>query len=268
MSPDPFAGLIELPGVAEEAERARGAIDALLWDRGVRARMGAVVAASRLRGGWASAAIDGADVRPESLHGGAGPDDSPIGRVVAASLLLQDQVPRVVAISEQAPLQAWAALHAVVAHGFVPSAELGRPRSGPTADDPLRLGPVPTARDAALRLEALGRRLLVPTTAPAVLLAGVAHAELQALRPFAWGSGLVARATVRLVLAARGVDPDGACVPEAGVLALGRASYAQALRSYLTATPEGVGAWLVFSCRTLAEGAAEARRAYDSLPPP
>lgn len=267
MSPDPFADLIDLPGVAEEAEQARGAIDALLWDRGLRPRMAEVVAASRLRGGWASAAIDGADVRPESLHSGAAPDGSPIGRVVAASLLLQEQVPRVVAVSEHAPLQAWARLHAVVAHDFVPESQLGRPRSEDVADDPLRLGPVPPAREAARRLELLGRGLAGATTAPAVLLAGVAHAELQAVRPFAWGSGLLARATVRLVLAARGVDPDGVCVPEAGVLALGRPAYAQALRGYLAATPEGVGAWLVFSCRSLVEGAAEARRAYDALPP-
>ncbi len=35
------------------------------------------------------------------------------------------------------------------------------------------------------------------------LVAGIAHAEIAVLRPFAWGSGLIARATVRLVLAAR-----------------------------------------------------------------
>ena len=266
MTSDPLVDLAGLPGVAEAAEQARADIDALLWDRGLRSRMAEVVAASRLRGGWASAAIDGADVRPESLRSGAVPDGSPIGRVVAASLLLQEQIPRAVAVSEQAPLQAWASLHSVVAHGFVPDEDLGRPRRGATADDPLRLGQVPPALDAARRLEALGRLLLTSTVAPAVLLAGVAHAELQAVRPFAWGSGLLARATVRLVLAARGVDPDSVCVPEAGVLAMGRPAYAQALRGYLAATPEGVGAWLVFSCRSLSEGAAEARRAYDALP--
>lgn len=267
VSADPVAGLAGLPGVAEAAEQARAAIDSLLWDRGLRARMAEVVAASRLRGGWASAALDGADVRPESLRAGAEPDGSPIGRVVAAALRLQQLTPRLVAVSERTPMQAWAALHSTAAYGFVPQDQLGRPRAGQRADDPLRLGPVPPAPEVAPRLDALARLLAGPSTAPAVLLAGVAHAELATLRPFTWGSGLVARAALRLVLAGRGADPDGVCVPEAGVLAAGRPAYAQALRGYATGSPEGVGGWLVYSCQCIREGALEARRAYENLPP-
>ena len=41
-----------------------------------------------------------------------------------------------------------------------------------------------------------------------MLVAAIAHGELMTLQPFRWGSGLIARASVRLVLASRGVDPD------------------------------------------------------------
>jgi hypothetical protein len=79
---DPLAPLAALPGVADALERARSAVDAVLWDRAVRARVAEVVAGSRLRGAWASAAIDGAEVRPDALVSGDALDGSPMGRVV------------------------------------------------------------------------------------------------------------------------------------------------------------------------------------------
>lgn len=252
---DRLAGLVGLPGVAGAAAAARAAIDAVLWDRAVRARMAEVVAASRLQGGWASAALDGADLPPEAVRDGTAADASPMGRVLAAALRLQEAVPGQVGVFERAPAQAWAAMHSLVAHGFLPPDQLGRPRCDGVADDPLRLGAAPDAALALARLDDLAATLTGPTTAPAVLVAAVAHAELLTARPFAWGSGLVARATVRLVLAGRGVDPDCACVPEAGLLAAGRPAYVRALRGYAAATPEGLAAWLVFHCEALAAGA-------------
>ena len=60
-----------------------------------------------------------------------------------------------------------------------------------------------------------------PTTAPALVVAAVVHAELMTLQPFTYGSGLVTRAVDRLVLGSRGVDPDNWSVPEAGLHAKG-----------------------------------------------
>jgi Fic family protein len=264
---DPLVALAALPGVAEAAAAARSAVDAVLWDRALRPRMTELAAESRLRGAWASAAIDGADVRPETVRSGAALDDSPIGRVVAAALRAQAETPRLTAIFERAPMQAWAALHAVTASGFSDELLLGRPRSDDAPDDPLRLGQAPSAAAATHRLESLSTLLLTPTAAPAVLLAAIAHAELLATRPFAGGSGLVARATTRLVLSVRGVDPDGVTVYEAGLLSLGRPAYAAAMRNYLTGSSHGVAEWLRFSCEAVGIGAAETRRAYEALPP-
>lgn len=252
---DRFAALTDLPGVAEAAADARARVDALLWDRGVRARMAAVVADSRLQGAWASAALEGAELPPAAVRDGSALDASPMGRVLSGALRLQDELPRLVPAFERAPAQAWARLHAVAGHGLVPQDELGRPRRAMRLDDPLRLGEVAAPVEVAARLESLASLLVAPTEAPAVVVASVVHGELLTLRPFGWGSGLVARAGLRLVLAARGVDPDGATVPEAGLLALGRPTYRSAALRYQEGTADGVGAWIVLCCRAIADGA-------------
>jgi Fic family protein len=97
----------------------------------------------------------------------------------------------------------------------------------------------------------LAETLTRPTQAPALVVAAVAHAELAVLRPFTWGSGLLARASTRLVLAARGVDPSLFTIPERGFLAAGRPSYVRALRGYASGTHEGVTdfiAWHADAC--------------------
>ncbi|MGE3811718.1 MAG: oxidoreductase [Candidatus Nanopelagicales bacterium] len=260
---EPLAGL---PGVQEAVDAARSAVDAVLWDRGVRARAGEVVAASRLRGGWASAAIDGAEVRPDALVSGDALDGSPMGRVVASALAVQAEIPRQVDVLGRAPLQALSTLHAVASTGFVDDDQRGRPRADERADDPLRLGPVPDHAEASRRMAALAGVLTAPSAAPALVVAAIAHAEVAVLRPFAWGSGLVARATTRLVLAARGVDPDGLTVPEAGLYAAGRSRYADALKFYATGTPEGVAQWIVLHAETVRVGAQESQRIVADLP--
>ncbi len=262
---DALAPLVDLPGVAEAADRARAAVDSVLWDRGIRSRAAEVVAASRLRGGWASAAMDGAEVRPDALVSGVALDDSPIGRVLAAALALQAEIPRQVEVIGRAPLQVLSGLHSVVAAGFVPDHERGRIRAGEVADDPLRLALLPTAAEVARRMTALSRLLSQPSVAPAIVIAAVAHAEIAVTRPFTWGSGLVARSLTRLVLAARGVDPDGLTVPEAGLFAAGRPAYSQALRAYVEGTPEGVAQWLILHAETVRVGADESRRILADL---
>jgi len=244
---DPLAILAAIPEVDAAAAAARQEVDALLWRRDVRNAAEAVASASIQRGGRDSAALDGADV--------ALVEDSPMGRVLDAALRVTAAVPTQVDVFGSAPLQAWAHLHAVVATGFVPDEELGRPRAGDTADDPLNLGGRPSAREAADRLALLARMLTTPTQAPALVVAAVAHAEVAVLRPFSWGSGLLARATTRLVLAARGVDPSLFSIPENGMVELGRPSYVKALRGYTTGTREGVAEFLVWHSAAVAAGA-------------
>jgi len=266
---DVLAPLADLPGVREALDRARAGVDSVLWDRGVRGRAAEIVAASRLRGAWATAAIDGAEVRPDALVSGDALDGSPIGRVVAAAMALQAEVGREVSTFDHAPLQVLSRLHAVVSASFVASDdERGRLRTTDVADDPLRLGVLPTSDEAARRTTALAGLLTRPTSAPALVVAAVGHAEIAVVRPFSWGSGLVARSVTRLVLASRGVDPDGLTVPEAGLYAAGRTAYATALRAYATGSPEGVAQWLVLHADSVRVGADESRRILADLPVP
>jgi Fic family protein len=112
---------------------------------------------------------------------------------------------------------------------------------------------------------ALASLLTSTTSAPALVVAAVAHAEVAVVRPFAWGSGLVARSMTRLVLAARGVDPDGLTVPEAGLFAAGRSTYAAALSGYANGSAEGVATWLVLHADTVRVGVDESRRIMTDL---
>ncbi len=244
---DPLAVLAADETVSAALAAARSQIDALLWRRDVRAAAADVAAASVQRGARDSATIDGADV--------AVVDASPMGRVLEASLRLTAALPAQVDVFGRAPMQALAQLHAVVAHGFSPESELGRPRSVDVADDPLNLGPLIPADAAANRLATLAGTLTSPTAAPALLVAAIAHAELAVVRPFSWGSGLLARATTRLVLAQRGVDPSLFGIPEHGMVELGRPAYVRALRAYATGTRAGVGEFIAWHATACALGA-------------
>jgi Fic family protein len=263
---DVLAPLVDLPGVAEAIERARAAVDSVLWDRAMRQRASDIAARSQLRGAWATSAIDGAEVRPDALVSGDALDGSPIGNVVAAACALQAEIPRNVDTFGKAPLQVISRLHAVVSVDFVSADDRGRVRTDQEADDPLRLPDLPSAAEAAARLTALSRLLVTPTTAPALVVAAVAHAEIAVTRPFAWGSGLVARALTRLVCASRGVDPDCWTVSEAGLFAAGRPKYTAALRAYQSATPDGLAEWLILHADAVRVGADESRRIFVDLP--
>ena len=180
-----------------------------------------VTAESALRGAWANAWFDGAEAGLPEMRSGAALDNSPIGRVLSGVVAMHAELPSLVAIVGTAPAQALARMHAIVARGFAPDAELGRPRSGEVVDDPLRLGGVASSAEVAERLSDLSQ-VLVASTAPGILVAAVAHAEIASMRPFGWGSGLVARALPRLLLAQRGVDPGMLGAPEVGLKAAGR----------------------------------------------
>ena len=228
-------------------------MDRLLWDRGVRARAAEIVAASALTGARDSAALEGADVTLDLVR--AGLDDSPLGRAVASSLAVTSAVPSQVDAWTRAPLQVLAHLHAIAARGFEDEGALGRPRQQDEVVDALHSGaPLPWGQ-VPDRLVGLADVLTRPTSAPAILVAAIAHGELMAVQPFRWGSGLIARATVRLVIASRGVDPDLLGCPEAGMFSLGRSSYVTALRGYRSGEPDGVADWIRWNASAIGFGA-------------
>ena len=233
---DPLAHVAELPGVADAVTDARGAVDRLLGHRILRRRSADVSTESALRGARASALLEGTDVALEEFAGTRDP-------VAQGALRVSAELGALTSTWRQAPRQVLARLHVLAAADVLPRAELGRPRSTGAAADPLKLGPVPGPEEVAARLEALVGLLTAPTKAPAIVVGAVVHGELLALRPFGWGDGIVARAAERLTLVERGLDPKSLIAPEVGHAELA-AGYGEALRGYLTGTPEGVAAWV------------------------
>ena len=240
---DPFVPLLGLPGVADSVDRARSAVDELRRQRVLRRRSAEVSAESALRGARASAALEGADVPLDALRrtlqaGGLLPaDEAP---VVQGALRATSEVGALAATVRHAPLQALARWHVLAASGVLPPDELGRPRAG-----------------ASARLRPLVAAVTARTSAPAVVVSAVVHAELLVVQPFAWGSGLVARAAARAVLVDRGLDPKALSVPEAGHLELGREAYDSALVGYREGDAAGVAGWLVHCAEAVVLGARE-----------
>lgn len=246
---DAFAAVAALPAVAAAAETSRTAFDAMLWDRSLRSAAEELSRRSALAGAASSAGIDGIEIEWRVWEAGQAADDTPMGKAAAGIVALYAQLPALRQVWETAPSQALAKAHALVAVPVTPD-DIGRPRTGPP-QDPLHIGDAPPAAAVAPRLADLAGRLSAGTQAPALVVAAVVHAELMALQPFTYGSGLVARAVDRLVLGGRGVDPDNWSVPEAGLHARGRSAYARALRGYAAGDVAG---WVEFYCGALAEG--------------
>lgn len=265
MTVDPLVVLAELPEVARAGEEARDAVDRLLWDRPARARGMALSAESTVLGAWASAAFEGAEVGIDTLRSGA-VEDSPIGLVAARTLAMYSTLPRMADIVLTAPLQALAQLHAVVAVDHSEGDELGRPRATDDVSDPLRFRLAVPAAEVPHRLNAIAELLTSQSAAPAVVLAGVVHAELATAQPFVWGSGVIARSMTRLIMRAKGVDPDGWTIPEAGIRMLGRPKYITALKGYATGEPTAVANWLVVHSRIISAGATAAADMVADLP--
>jgi hypothetical protein len=263
MSTDPLAKLSEDTQVRDSSESARAMIDELLWNRTAR-KMGEELAAeSTFAAAWCSAAFEGAEVLMPDLRGGA-VEDSPMGRIAARTLAMYVELPKVSDLLSRSPMQALARLQsvAVADSGRDVGAEVmsGRPRTQDEVVDPLRIGTAVSAAEIGPRLSQLGRMLTSQTAAPALVVAGIAHAEIAVVQPFTAGSGVVARALTRAILRDRGVDPDGWSIPEAGMRLMGRPSYVKALQAYADGTPEGVSQWLVHHARMTELGAREATK--------
>jgi len=263
---DPFAAVGNLPGVPEAVGEARGAIDRLLGHRVLRRRGPDVAAESALRGARASAALEGADWPLEEIRRRTSFGNDPDGWTVQGALRVSTELGGLVGTWRRAPLQVLARLHVVAAADVVEADWLGRPRGA--ADDvvdPFHLDPPPPGDEVTVRLDGLARLLVGETAAPAIVVAAIAHGELLALRPFVWGNGLVARAAERLVLVSRGLDPKAVSSPEVGHADGGRPAYRDAVRQYLTGTPEGVAAWVVHCAHAVALGAREGIAVCEAL---
>lgn len=242
-SGDPFAAVVHLPGVDDAVARVRTAVDDLRGQRVLRRRSAEVSAESALRGARASAAIEGAEVPLDMLRrtlqvGGVLPAaEAP---VVRGALRVTSEVGVLARTLSRAPLQALARWHVLAASDVAPIEELGRPREG-----------------AAARLRPLVAAVTARTSAPALVVSAIVHAELLVVAPFDWGTGLVARAAARALLLDRGLDPKALTVPEAGHLELGVDVYGAALDGYREGTPSGVAGWIVHCADALALGARE-----------
>ena len=273
---DPFAALLDLPGVSPAVAEARSAVDALLGHRILRRRSAEVTAESALRGARASAELEGAGIELERLRGQlmhgqqvtVQDHDPRRGQVVANAVRVHADLGSVLSSWHTSPKQALARLHVLAAADLgLPDEHLGRPRTVPTdpADDPLELGEAPQPLEVSARLDGLSRLLLAPTQAPAVVVAAVVHGELLALRAFGSVDGLVARAAARLVLVDRGLDPKAVSAPEVGHAELDAAglrathshAYAEAARGYVHGGTEGLAGWLVHCAQAVSLGARE-----------
>lgn len=268
--PEVLHRLAELPGVAEAVDAARQACTELRWHQALRRRIPEARAESTARAARASAALEGAelpvDLVRDLLRGAADAPSDAVGQVVAGAVRATVEAHALADVVRSAPLQALARLHTAAAAGLVPAAALGRPRDASV--DPRDLpgpGRAPAGPELAERLAGLAALLAAPGDVPALVVAGLAHGEVMAVRPFSTGNGVVARALFRAVVVQRGLDPTGVAVPEAAVLDAGLPAYAAALNGYVTGTADGVAAWLASCARSVANGATQGRLVADAV---
>jgi hypothetical protein len=220
--PDPLADLARFEGVASAVAAATDAVDALLRDRGLRNVTEEQLSQALLAGASANAALT---ENPQRWRIGA--------------LRLSAELASLAALIRVAPAQALARAHALVARGVAPDTQLGK------------IGAEP---HMAARMNSLGELLTRQTSAPAIVVGAVAHAEIAVVAPFGDASGLIARAAEHLVLIAAGLDPYGVIVVEAGH-AESETSYSKALDAYAEGSVAGVKEWLLRCAAAVARGA-------------
>jgi Fic family protein len=265
-----LAQLVTLPGVGEAVQAAREACTALRWHEALRRRGAEARAEATIRAARCSAALEGARypvplIRDVARGATELPDDAS-GRLAAGALRVLSEARELETTIAGSPAQALARLHVVAAAGLLPPEQLGRPRQGlePPGDGIGEPAQAPTGSALAARLTGIGDLLAAPATAPALVVAALAHAELITARPFAAGNGLVARAASRAVIVGRGLDPMGVVVWEAAHLDAGP-GYAQALLGYASGRPDGVAAWLIHCADAVVKGAGEGKTICDAV---
>ena len=238
---------MELRGVAEASDRAREALGRAHRHRANLRGWPGTAAEAALRAARASAVLDGGPIRLEDPGAAS---DPVFGGSLRVAQALEGGAGSLVGIWQRAPLQALARLHMLAAADLVDEGQLGRPR--PDA----QVGP---------RLELLADVVTGRSSAPAPVIAAVAHGELLTLKAFGSADGVVARGVSRVVTIASGLDPHGLGVPEVSWMRQ-PADYRDAARGFAEGTPEGVATWLVLCCRALQAGAQEAVTIAESVP--
>ncbi len=282
---DQLAALADLPGIRDKADAVREACTRLRFHEALRRRIPEAAAESRVRGARASAVLDGVDypldlVRELTTGTRPWPDDlSPDLATLKGAIAATAESERVASIVRTAPLQALARLHVAAASPFVPSGDtddtdntdtLGRPRiAGEDTSEFVDLGPAPDAAEVSQRLTQLADLIVAASQAtnrvPAVVISSIVHGEVIAIRPFAHGNGLVARALERALIQALGLDPTGVAVPEAGHVENGAVTYTGSSAAYGKGTAAGVGLWLGQAADAVLKGVAEGERICDAV---
>lgn len=243
---DLLAPLLQLPGVVAAAENAREALAKAHRHRTNLRNWPVTAAESAIRGARSSSSLDGGELRLDAS--GTETHDPVLAGALRVSQALEGGATNLIGSWRRAPLQALARLHALAAADLVPEDALGRPRQDP---------------HVAARLDLLTRLVTGGSSAPAPILAAVAHGEMLTLAPFGSGDGVIARAVSRLVTIASGLDPHGLGVPE--VYWLRRADqYRSAAAGFASGTQEGMTQWLTMSCLALVDGAREATSIAES----
>ena len=272
---DPLLALAELPGVADAVQAARQACDELRWHRAMRRRAAQARVEAAVQAARASAALEGARLPTElvrdAMRGAAELPRDGAGAVVRGAVRAVAEAEHLAEAGGRqltaAPWQALAALHVAAAADLVDASSLGRPRAvgEQPVDDTLLAGvPAPEGAELSARLEALGHLLSTPTTAPVMVLAAVAQAEILVLRPFVAANAVVARALARAIVTGRGLDPMGVAVPELALL-VDPQGPGRPLGGYLSGRADGVGGWLVFAASTMVAGAQQGAVIADAV---
>lgn len=267
----PLTDLLQLPGVQDAVDGAREACTRLRWHNALRRRVPEVAAESRVRGARASAELDGAEydlalVRDAMRGAVPMPTGSASEATLAGAIQATAETEHLTAVVRTAPAQAIARLHVAAAGALLNGDLVGRPRTAGEQVRELReLGAAPPASEASRRLRDVGALISGSATAPGIVLAAVAHAEIASARPFVHGNAEVARALERLLLQSSGVDPTGTVVIEMGHAARGPVEYQGALAAYAMGSGDGVRLWLLHCAAAVEAGAAEATRICDAV---
>ena len=113
-------------------------------------------------------------------------------------------------------------------------------------------GPNLGGQELRERLEQIVTLIDTPNL-PALVRVALVHAEMLTVRPFALANGALGRLLVRHLSVRDGLDPTGVSVSDyyAGRVP---AAYAEAAQAYVSASLEGVVAWIIWQAEALLEG--------------
>jgi fido (protein-threonine AMPylation protein) len=166
------------------------------------------------------------------------------------------------------PAETLRAAHRLLCHGLVAPEVAGRLRTteqavhdgatGRLIYQAASPGELPTLVEGLTRW--LGRG---SAQAPAMVVAGAVHQRLLQWQPLEAANGRLARVAARLVLRARGLDPDGVAVAER-VLAEDPLSYAEEVAA--TVRRDDLGPWLERYAEAVVAGLERAAEAADPRP--